>query len=308
MAFNNYETSRARQQPVMLYLFVYGVAPDGTTPIYLAYTDGESAVTHDGVTYAPLPIKGGEVESSGKMDAREVRVVVPRDSAIADLFRIYPPGRVVTVTLRQGHIPNPDDPGAYAAGENFPVVWLGRVLESSRDGLEATLTCEASSASMKRTGLRRHYQWPCPLVLYGARCQASKAAATTTTTVTAITGNRVTLAEPWQKQVEDPPPDPLPDPHTPTFSDIGASNYTGGLLEWRGMDGPEMRTIMRVNAAGQIVLNAPAFDLDVGDEVDVILGCPHTLGGCESLHSNAVNYGGHPFIPSYNPFGKNNHT
>jgi hypothetical protein len=303
MAFNDYETSRNRGKPVMLYYFVYGVEPDGTTPIYLAYTDGESQVAHGGITYEPLAVKSTRIESSGKMDTNEVRLTVPRNCGIAELFRIYPPGRVVSVTIRQGHLANDDDPGAYALGENFPVVWLGRVLESSRDGAEATLTCEAASVSMKRSGLRRHYQWPCPLVLYGARCQANKVTATTTATVATITGNRLTLNEPWQKQVpEDPEADPI------VLVDIGASNYVGGLVEWQGEDGPEQRAILRVTSAGEIVLNGPAFDLDVADEVDVILGCPHTLSGCETLHDNVVNYGGQPFIPTYNPVGKNNHT
>ena len=40
----------------------------------------------------------------------------------------------------------------------------------------------------------------------------------------------------------------------------------------------------------------------------VYLGCPHTLEGCETIHDNVVNYGGHPFIPvASNPIGKNNH-
>lgn len=303
MAFNDYETSSARGQPVMLFQFVYGVQSDGTTPIYLAYTDTESEVVHDGITYDPLPIKSGKIKSSGKMDTNEVRLTVPRDSQIAELFRVYPPGRVVSVTIRQGHIPNGDDPAGYLTGENFPVVWLGRVLESSREGAGASLTCEASSASMKRPGLRRHYQWSCPLVLYGARCQADKIAATTTSTITSLTGNRITPDTPWQKQVpEDPDADPV------VMVDIGASSYVGGLVEWQGPDGPERRSILRVTSAGELVLNGPATGLNVGDTAEFVLGCPHTLAGCETLHENVVNYGGQPFIPTENPVGKNNHT
>lgn len=308
MALNDYETSRDRGQPVLIYEFVYGVEIDGITPIALRYTDGETDVVYDSQTYTPLPIKTGKIESSGKMETPEVSIDVPRDSQLAELFRIYPPSRVVTVVIRQGHIPNADDPPAWATGDNFPIVWLGRVLESSRDGPDARLTCEATSASMKRSGLRRHYQWPCPLVLYGPRCAADRLAASTTSTVATISGNRLTLNTPWQKQVEDPPPDPLPDPYTPTFSDIGGANYTGGLVEWTGSEGPEQRAIMRVTDLDEIILNGPAFDLDVGDTVTVLLGCPHTLQGCEALHNNVVNYGGHPYIPTHNPLGKNNHT
>lgn len=308
MAFNEYETSRDRGQPVMLYQFNYGVETDDVTPIYFAYTDGESAVDHGGITYDPLPIRSGSIKSSGSMDTSELQLTVPRNAGVADLFRIYPPGRVVSVTIRQGHIPNGDDPSGFAPGEQFPVVWVGRVMESSRDGAEAKLTCEPSSLSMKRPGLRRHYQWPCPLVLYGSRCQADKPAATTSATVAAVSGNRVTLNDPWQKQVEVPPPEPLPDPYTPVFEDIGARNYTSGLIEWQGPDGSEQRMILRVTSAGEVVLSGPATGLSVADTVSVVLGCPHTLPGCETLHDNVVNYGGQPFIPTYNPVYKNNHT
>lgn len=290
MAFSNYETSRILGQPVMLYQFVYGVLGDGVTPLTYDYTDHSAPVEHAGVTYQPLPIRGSSIKSSGKLDDGDISLRVPRDSQIADLFRIYPPGRVVTVTIRQGHIPNPDDPPAFAEGENFPVVWLGRVLEASREEIETTLTCEAASASMRRAGLRRHYQWPCPLVLYGSRCNANRAAATTVSTVSAITSNEVLLVTPWRK------------------AGTANADYTGGLIEWTSSAGPDQRAIKRVRANDWIVLSAPAFDLDVGDTVNVILGCPHTLAGCESLHNNVVNYGGQPYIPTENPIGKNSHT
>lgn len=308
MAFNDYETSQARGKPVMLYLFLYGVQSDGITPIYLAHTDGETEVTHTdptygAITYTPLPIKQSDIETNGKMEKNEVRIDVPIFSALSDLFRVFPPGQVVTVKVRQGHIANADDPVGWATGENFPVVWLGRVLEAARQGRVTTLTCESAAASMKRTGLRRHYQWACPLVLYGTRCQASKVAAQTTGTVLSVAGNTITLAGTWQKQVPvDPDADPI------VYEDIGASNYTGGLVEWQGSMGVERHSILRVSGTHTLVLTGPVRDLAATDEVTIALGCPHTLTGCETIHENAVNYGGHPFIPTFNPVYKNNHT
>jgi len=314
MAFEDYESSRASSQPVELYQFVYGVEADGTTPIYFAYTDGEAEVTHDSIIYVPLAgLERTKLESKGKLDSNEVRVTVPRTSGVADLFRIFPPGRVVTVVIRQGNVPNPSDPSSWALGENFPVAWLGRVLESSREGPEATLTCESASASMKRPGLRRNYQWPCPLALYGSRCQADQASATVTATVASATGNKIVLSEPWQKQVPVDPLVPLG-----AQEDVGVGNYIGGLVEWAGPSGPERLSILRINGTAELVLTGPARDLAPTDTLEVSLGCPHTMAACGSLHvyteddvtffSNVVNYGGHPFIPTFNPLNKNNHS
>ncbi len=286
MALNDYETSRDRGQPVELYQFTYGPGAND----YHAYTDGSAQVLHNGITYDPLPISRTNIRTRGKLEANEIRVTVPATSQIANLFRIYPPGQIVTLRVRQGHVPNPDDPSSWALGENFPVAWMGRVLEAQRDENKAVLTCEAVSASMKRPGLRRHYQWPCPLVLYGTRCRADKAAASATATVSGATGNRITLVEPWG------------------LSGIAPEKYIGGLAEWSGAAGTERRTILRVEGTATLVLSGPVLTLAANDPVTVILGCNHALDDCENLHNNVVNYGGQPFIPTVNPVGKNNHT
>lgn len=285
MALNDFESSAARGQPVYLVQFIYGPEPAD----YYAYTDGESEVTHDSVVYSALPLTISKITAKGKMERNEVRVVVPRDSDVAEMFRVYPPTQVVTIRIRQGHIANSDDPVDYALGENFPVAWLGRVLEASREGAESTLTCELLSASMKRPGLRRHYQWPCPLALYGSRCQADEVAATTTATVGSITGNAVTLNGGW-----------LP-------SGTVEKNYVGGSIEWVGSGGTEKRMIMKVES-NVVYMAGPPRGLEASDSVSMVLGCGRHEIDCAGLHNNAVNYGGHPFIPTFNPVGKNNHT
>lgn len=283
MAINDFETSRDRGQPVELIQFIHG--SEGQS---FFYTDGEKPVTLDGNVYDPLPVSRGKIESKAKLEGREIRIEVPLSAAVSELFRIFPPGRVVNVILRQGHVPNEDDPVEWALGENFPVVWTGRVLETSRGDNSTTLTCEALSAGMRRPGLRKHYQWPCPLVLYGPRCQAVKTPILAA--VLSITGNKVTLANGWL--------DPL-----------APGDFIGGLIEWAGASGPESRGILRVEDSVTIVMSGPATGLSVAAEVTVLKGCPHTLAGCENLHDNVQNYGGFPWIPDgVNPVGRNNHS
>ncbi len=283
MALNNYETSQERGQPVELYRFVYGT----NTGREYAYTNAEQNILHGGVTYLALPLTRDKIKTKGRADGKEITVEVPMTSGVSELFRIFPPGRVVTLTIRQGHVASPDDPTGFDEGENFPVIWTGRVLESRRNDNTTSLTCESSESGMKRVGLRRHYQWPCPLVLYSARCAADKDAAKTTTTATTISGNTLTLPAAW-------------------YGANTATDFLGGLVEWDSEDGRETRTIIRAGET-TITLNATPTGLGDGDGIDLFLGCPHTLTGCTELHNNTVNYGGQPFIPLVNPVGKNNH-
>lgn len=284
MAVNDYEQSTERGQPVELYKFIFGANVGNE----YRYTNAETDITFDGDVYTALPTERDQIATKGRGDSREISIEVPKSSAVSELFRIFPPGRVVNVIIYQGHIPNPDDPLDWSADTNFGVIWTGRVLEASRKNNTTVLSCENSEAGMKRVGLRRHYQWACPLVLYGARCKADKAAATRAATVAAISGNSVTLDPGWE-------------------GGNTARDFLGGLFEWDSSLGREYRTI--IGASGDTLkLNATTSELAVSDAVDVILGCPHTLAGCRDIHDNAVNYGGQPWIPLKNPVGKNNHT
>lgn len=284
MAYNDFETSADRGQPVHLFQFTYGVASDAS-PLYYAYTDAESEVVHGGITYSPLAIRlTTDLKTPGKAERNEARIEAPRTCEVAQLFVGFPSASVVGVKIREGHIPNPEDPAGWADGINFPVVWVGRVLEPSNDGAVTTFTCESAAASMRRLGLRRQYSWACSLVLYGPRCRASKSAATTVATVTVVNGNKLTIPGTWPQQ-----------------------NFLGGMIEWTGTHGPESRTIKAVNGS-DFTLDGPARFLAAGASVSVVRGCPHTLAACESLHGNVQNYGGQPWIPTENPVGKNNHT
>jgi len=285
MALNDYETSKDRGQPVELYKFIYGTGPSS----FYAFTDGDTPVIHGGITYEPTPTLRDAIKSSGSFESMSLSIEVPLSSLIAELFRVAAPIRVVSVIIRQGHIPNASDPAGYATGENFPVAWAGRVLEANRGDVSCTLSCEAGAAGMSQPGLRQNYQLTCSVALYGSRCGASKVAAKTATTVSAINGNRVTLPVGW-------------------LGARTAFDYIGGLLEWDTPDGRELRTILRVETLRTLVLTGATRGLVVGGAVDVFLGCAHTVAACEGLHNNIVNYRGQPFIPTDNPVGKNNHS
>jgi len=291
MARNDFETSVESGQPVSLYLFRYG---SGLTDFY-AHTDGETQVSHDPgtgiVEYFPLAVEQlDSIESKQKQDQNEIKLKIPLDHEIAELFRIYPPTQVVTVTIREGHIPNTDDPVDWAAGENFPVAWTGRVLEVSREDSHVVLVCEAASASMLRPGLKRNYQWSCPFAVYHGRCGATKATYETIPVVASVTGNKVVLETPW------------------VLAGRVQSDYIKGLAEWNGATGRHVRSVLRVDGTDTLVLSGPASELAALDTIDLYIGCTKFVEYCRDTHDAIQTYGGQPGIPTFNPVGKNNHT
>lgn len=274
MTFAQREESRHQGQPVELYLFRFGVTPNA----FYAYTNAEVPITFGGVTYNPVPISRNAITASGTLDKSALKLSMPINTDIAELFRVYPPAQVVTLILRQGHRDDPDS--------EFLVSWTGRVLGTDRDGSEIELTCEPIAASMRRTGLRRHYQIGCPHVLYGKRCKANKTAATIQRDALVVSGNTVDLALGWN-------------------GPISYQKYIGGLLEWDGPYGPEARTILRVIDDVRLYLSGPLPGLRAGMDVRVVLGCNHQTSDCQNLHANINNYGGQPYIPTKNPINTN---
>lgn len=274
MSYEDLDESRKRGSPVNLFLFTYG---PGETDYY-AYTDAERSITHDDVVYEPAPIERGNLRSSGNLDKAALEIESARDIALAELFRVYPPSQVVTVIILEGHTLDPD-------GE-YVVVWTGRVINAERKNSRAVYTCESVATSMRRPGLRRHYQYMCPHYLYGPQCRANKAAATVAGTVSAVTGAVVTLTDGWETAERK-------------------ALYVGGMLEWTGDDDQaEMRTILTV-VGNVLTLSGIARGLAISDAVSVVRGCDHKMTGC-NLHSNINNYGGMPWIPTKNPLSTTN--
>jgi len=279
MSYEAYEESIFHGEPIDLYAFVYG---QGANEKHY-FVDCEIPITLDGVTYQPVPISRGAINSSGTLDKSSLSIEVDAQSPIAELFRVYPPTQPVTLVMRHGHVGDPDN--------EFKVIWTGRVLSCGWEGSVATLSCEPVSTSMMRTGLRRHWQYGCPHALYmgddSGGCRASKAAATQVTTVSAVSGSIVTLPSGWNGSRDK-------------------VKFINGLVEWpNGQGSFERRAILRVNtAANTLTIGGPIVNMEAGDTLNVILGCNHQMTDCADLHNNINDFGGQPWIPTKNPFGQ----
>lgn len=288
MTFENFEEGRFSGEPIDLFFFRYG---EGTTDYY-AYTNAVRAIVFDDglglgpISYEPLPINRDSVKSSGTLDKSAFKVTAPRDIPLADLFRVYPPSYVVTLVIRQGHISDPD--------QDYKVAWTGRILGYERVGSEVVLTCEMASTSMRRTGLRRHYQFSCPHLLYGEDCGADQVAATVAAEVASVSGLTVTFVDGWAAK-------PL-------------IKYRQGIVRWTNLEGrTEIRQVLGVTEPNTLRLNGLLRDLTAGVIAQVSLGCNHQTspigvgdGDCTNLHNNGPNFGGCKWIPTKNPVGSSN--
>lgn len=284
MSFEAYELSRAKGLPIALYQFF-------VENRQFLYTDAEREVTIDGIgTFSPLPIQRGRIVSSGTLDKASLEIEMPRSAAVAEAFRVYPPGEVVNLIIRDYHY---NDPAKEAL-----VVWTGRILGNAWVGDRVRLTGEPVSTSLKRAGLRRHYQYGCPHQLYGPQCLASKLLGTTPEILVAAASNTTVI---------------LPAGWIPAGWPAAKKNpakFVGGMMVWEYDDGngpvEYKRTILRITNGVQVVLSGIATGLLAGSPVKMVIGCAHDMADCKNIHNNIKNFGGQPWIPTKNPFSSGN--
>lgn len=291
MSFNSQESSRYRAQPVKLFL-IQGVE-DGAADVPLgpyAYCNGETDVVRPVLdkngsplptTFRPWPIKHSSLSHDGTLDKSDITVSLALGTPLDTLFLAYPPSQVVNLTIFEGHADQ------LPTIENFPAVWLGRIISGAYEDNELKLSCVPVSTSIERPGLRRNYQVGCPHALYTSQCRASKAAATVSRQVASTNRNRITLA---------------------TSLGAIASQYVGGMVEWSNSDNgrKELRTISAVTPDGlTITVRGAGRGLAANTALSVIRGCNHQMSGCKQ-HNNILNFGGQWRLPLENPLSQKN--
>jgi hypothetical protein len=271
MTFDARETSRTLGTPIALFLFTYG---PNAGDVY-GYTNAEDAVVYNGVTYAPAPIDNDAVTTSGVLDKATMQLHMSKDLAVVGLFAVWPPSTVITLRIFMGHVDEAE----------FKVLWSGRVLSVKTEVNDAIFSCEPISTALRRSGLRRNYQYGCPHVLYGGMCAASKAAATSNFTVQVVSSPYLTLPDNW------------------ATTDL-QQKYVNGLAEWTDADGHiHIRSILRITSSTEIQLDGDVSTVSPGMAIALSYGCDHQTDDCNTLHNNIANFGGQPWIPFSNPIG-----
>lgn len=270
MGFREQEVSVYRGSPVELYTVAYDFNR-------WFYTSADETVEDGPVSYRALSITRSSLEVSTDQSTAEFKVVFPLDAEFLELFRITPPSGVVTILCERFHRTD--------SGAERSIVFKGRIVNVTWLSDSSELTCESSSQTIKRLGLRRHYQYGCPHMLYGGDCGVNRSDYRVTGTASNINGIQVDVT--------------------------AAANYEdgyfgGGYMEYTHSElGTNERIAISdsVQDTGTLTLFAYPVGLQGGNEVRIYAGCDRTFQTCVQKFDNAVNYGGQPFIPTKNPFG-----
>jgi uncharacterized phage protein (TIGR02218 family) len=263
MSYETEEISTQSGAPVELYQFLRGSN-------YYRFTSAEVDVIDTDSTWESTPISRSGIEVTPERVRNGIQITVPRNNAIAEMFRVSPPTDVVAVTIWRYHR---DD------AEQI-VLWMGRVLGCDWSGARAVLQCEPVSTSAKRNGLRPQYQKNCRHVLFGSGCRLNRDDFSITTTVDSTSGRVITLAE-----LLDLP-------------------YAGGYVEWEHDGFTDRRFIREADTDGVLVLSVPFVGMTAGQTVTLYPGCAHDTITCDTVYDNLENFGGTPFIGK-NPFDGN---
>lgn len=275
MTFPAKESSRDEGRPVALFRFVFGTGPND----HYLYTNAETPIVHEGLTYVPQPISRGDVTISPSQDKAALEVRMAIDAPLVVNHGLDYSSTLVNLILREGHVGDAD----------FRITWVGKVRGITLDGEQALIDCIPASSILRRKGLRRNWQYRCSLVLYGQDCKANRAAVTSTHGVTAVAGPYITLPSGWNV-------------HAPKIK------YRGGIITWTRPNGLlETRSIHDVNeATNELFVNAPTTGLLIGAIVTIVPGCNHQQDDCLEIFDNIPNHGGDSWIPLKNPFGITN--
>lgn len=265
MTYDTRERSVQDGAPVELYEFARNAR-------IWRYTSAEQDIADSSETWVSVPITRTSVETNTEQARNALKLTVPRNFEIADMFRISPPTDIIALTVLRFH---------RGEEEDVSVIWMGRVLTVSFEGAQAVMNCEPVSASLKRQGLRRLYQRQCPHALYGPGCLVDKTAHDHVATITNIDGVNVTV------------------------SSLLAKPYAGGFIEFEDEDGNLERRFIRSFSGTTLTLNFPLGQdiLDSNSQLTIYPGCDHTMETCNTVYANLPNYGGvSPYIPRKNPF------
>lgn len=262
MSFWDFELSIFGGKPVELYEF-----SDGVTA--WRYTSQARDVTWGGFAWTGASIARADIRESQELAKANISLEFPLNHAFAGQLIGYPSEYVVTVTIRRGHLNDPD--------EEFIVIWKGGVAMAKGAGNRIVLECSTDAAALRRAGLRRRYSKGCVYSLYGEQCGVEKDDFAVPGTVAGLAGNVISVAA------------------AAGFDD---GYFAGGMVEAGGY----FRMITD-HAGASLSLLWPFRNLAVSDAVTLYPGCDRTDGTCNDRFDNLLNAGSFRHMPDDNPVG-----
>jgi len=262
--FDNLEKSRASSAPVEGYKFV------GSFKTY-RYTSADRSVLINGETYLPIAVTRSRVKAGTQEDDNlSLDLEIPFDiDVIRDYAYAQTPPKLTLQVFRQQQ----DDPEL-----SWSLFWTGIVRGFTVSGRTAKVQVPSVfSLALQGEVPNVYYQTPCNHVLYDSRCAVDRASHRFEGEVKTLGDGAIILQA------------------APTTTGVLAA---GEIVNLRN---GERRLILN-NSGATITIGYPFVDLIVGDEVELVKGCDHSLATCKAKFDNVINFGGFPYIPSDNPF------
>jgi hypothetical protein len=258
LTFDATEKSVSDSKPFELYLF-QGVG------INIAVTSADKTINYSSNIFPPTTIDRTEVDVSSEVTNGQIKVYLPKNHAIAQLFVGYLPTSPVALSIFAGHDGDPD----------VFCIFIGYVA-SVNFGDQAELVCNAAVYKLQTRIPRVLYQSQCPHIFGSPQCGVNLIDFTFLGVVGAISADGTQI----------------------TVTAFGSTSHT--LKNGFFRRGNDLRMIVDHTTDVVTLLTAIA-DLQVGDAILGVAGCAQTFDDCNS-YNNIANFLGFDLIPILNPF------
>lgn len=235
--------------------------------IYRIHDQIEETITYSADIYYKAQVSRGKIA-----DGQEhLTVQLPGDHTFSSKFTTIAPGQLATLTVFGYHRGDPADVRVMYKG-------VVRSVAFTKDLTQSMLSVVPVSEAFKKQIPDRTYQAACNNVLFDVDCKLSAGSYQHTNSVIVVSGNTITV--------------------NGLLSAKGNGWATGGYVAYGSSD---YRLII-VQSGDICTLTLPFYSNVLGETVDVFAGCDHSIATCNSKFSNAINFGGCPYVPTKNPF------
>lgn len=233
-------------------------------------TSAAADVVYSGNTYtARAGLRAGVIAIGATSEAAALELTLPVSDAVVSAYGFGSPQRSLRLKVIW----------LQERSATAQTVWDGEVIAISPTGAMAAVRSVSQVGARMSTPIPAiSIQRQCQHFLYDDRCRVDRGSYDVATTVSSISGYTVTVAS------------------------VGGNPddwFKAGEIV-RASDG-ERRTIVG-NVGAVLSLIAPFATLAASDSVTIYAGCAHSIEVCRDKFGNVVNFGGHPQIPSSNPF------
>lgn len=267
MTYSVNDTSTSDGAPVEFYKFI---GPFGE----FRYTTSHQEEILADETYIPVAgLSRSAVEIGSIVDTLTTNdIYLPCNDPLVLLYNYGLTPRTLNVIIYRAH-----------RGDNwandFSIEWTGIGTGYSVSDDKATIETASVLQSLMSGNLASvYYQRICNHTLYDQRCKIVRSDYTWSTSVTEVRGAIISVVD-----------------------DHNLDGYLTGGTILCNRTGEERNII--INTDNKLKIGYAFIDLQIGDTVELSLGCDHIrTGDCQFKFNNVANYGGFDFIPVENPF------